>query len=198
MKKMKRYEGGGDIEEAVNQSEESQSIANEAKGDAMLKAMRDEAAKPKVKTVPKIAAPAATPTPDISVPKSRAATTLAPAPAVAKKDTYRDFSGNVKTRKTDADRSAEMAARRENVMSGIRSFGSSIGDMLSKAKQNYESTRPVSKQTQKDRERAAAMGNFAKGGKVSSASSRADGIAQRGKTKGTMIMCGGGYTKGKK
>jgi len=29
------------------------------------------------------------------------------------------------------------------------------------------------------------------GGKVS-ASSRADGIAQRGKTKGTMVMCGGG------
>jgi hypothetical protein len=38
---------------------------------------------------------------------------------------------------------------------------------------------------------------MAKGGKVS-ASSRADGIAQRGKTKGTMIMCGGGYAKGKK
>ena len=37
-----------------------------------------------------------------------------------------------------------------------------------------------------------------KGGKVSSASKRADGIAQRGKTKGTMVMCGGGYMKGKK
>jgi len=33
---------------------------------------------------------------------------------------------------------------------------------------------------------------MAKGG---SASSRADGIAQRGKTKGTMVMCGGGMTK---
>lgn len=32
----------------------------------------------------------------------------------------------------------------------------------------------------------------------SSASSRGDGIAQRGKTKGTMIACGGGYMKGKK
>ena len=38
----------------------------------------------------------------------------------------------------------------------------------------------------------------AKGGKISSASSRADGIAQRGKTRGTMVMCGGGYMKGKK
>jgi hypothetical protein len=33
---------------------------------------------------------------------------------------------------------------------------------------------------------------YAKGG---SASSRADGIAQRGKTKGTIIMCGGGMYK---
>jgi len=30
------------------------------------------------------------------------------------------------------------------------------------------------------------------------ASSRGDGIAQRGKTKGTMVMCGGGYAKGKR
>lgn len=39
---------------------------------------------------------------------------------------------------------------------------------------------------------------FAKGGHVSSASSRADGIAQRGKTRGTIVACGGGYMKGKK
>jgi len=31
-----------------------------------------------------------------------------------------------------------------------------------------------------------------------SASSRADGCAQRGKTRGTIIMCGGGMAKGKK
>jgi len=38
-----------------------------------------------------------------------------------------------------------------------------------------------------------AMGDtYAKGG---SASSRADGCAQRGKTKGTIIMCGGGMYK---
>ena len=36
----------------------------------------------------------------------------------------------------------------------------------------------------------------AKGGKISSASARADGIATKGKTRGTMIaMCGGGKTK---
>ena len=37
--------------------------------------------------------------------------------------------------------------------------------------------------------------DFAKGG---SASSRADGIAARGKTRGTMVMCGGGMAKGKR
>lgn len=35
---------------------------------------------------------------------------------------------------------------------------------------------------------------LAKGG---SASSRADGIAQRGKTRGTIVMCGGGMSKRK-
>jgi hypothetical protein len=39
---------------------------------------------------------------------------------------------------------------------------------------------------------------FAKGGSVSSASKRADGIAQRGKTRGMIVACGGGYMKGKK
>lgn len=38
---------------------------------------------------------------------------------------------------------------------------------------------------------ASAPKKMAKGG---SASSRADGIAQRGKTRGTFIMCGGGMT----
>jgi hypothetical protein len=43
----------------------------------------------------------------------------------------------------------------------------------------------------------ATSETFKRGGKVSSASSRGDGIAQRGKTKGTMVMCGGGMTKRK-
>lgn len=39
---------------------------------------------------------------------------------------------------------------------------------------------------------------YAKGGSVGSASKRADGIATKGKTRGTMVtMCGGGMTKRK-
>ena len=37
---------------------------------------------------------------------------------------------------------------------------------------------------------------YKKGGLT--ASRRGDGIAQRGKTRGTIVMCGGGYMKGKK
>lgn len=44
----------------------------------------------------------------------------------------------------------------------------------------------------------ATSETFKRGGKVGSASKRADGIAQRGKTRGTIVMCGGGYMKGKK
>jgi hypothetical protein len=117
--------------------------------------------------------------------------------ASSSKETYRDLSGNVKTKMSQADRDAEMAARRESVMSGIKSLGSSIGDMASKARQNYESTRPVSRQVQRERDQAMARGNLKGGGKVtkmakggvtrSSASSRGDGIATKGHTKGRYL-----------
>ena len=42
---------------------------------------------------------------------------------------------------------------------------------------------------------ASGPKKMAKGG---SASSRADGIAERGKTRGTIVMCGGGMARGKK
>jgi hypothetical protein len=44
--------------------------------------------------------------------------------------------------------------------------------------------------------RGGAVKKMASGGMT--ASKRADGIAQRGKTRGTMVMCGGGMSYGKK
>ena len=38
---------------------------------------------------------------------------------------------------------------------------------------------------------------YSKGGSTGSASRRADGIASKGKTRGTMVMCGGGMAKRK-
>jgi hypothetical protein len=49
---------------------------------------------------------------------------------------------------------------------------------------------------QKSAEKVNPMGDTYKAG--GTASSRADGIAQRGKTRGTIVMCGGGYMKAKK
>ena len=202
MKKVKRYNEEGYVTsddsnsgmkeaydegalERANSSAESQAIANEAKGEAMLKSMRDKAtiAKPKASApTAKSSAPAAkSSTPTV---KEETKTEVVTKPTTStKKETYVDMSGKVQTKKSAADRDAEMAARRESAMSGLRSIGSSIGDMFSKAKQNYESTRPVSRQVQRERDQAAARGNLAKGG---TASSRADGIATKGKTRGRM------------
>jgi len=46
--------------------------------------------------------------------------------------------------------------------------------------------------------RGGKVKKMASGGSVSSASSRADGIAQRGKTNCKIVMCGGGMARGRK
>ena len=70
---------------------------------------------------------------------------------------------------------------RESEMSGRLNFGATRG-------RDYDSG-----------DRTPRMSDdYKKGGKVGSASKRADGIAQKGKTRGTIVMCGGGYMKGKK
>jgi len=201
MKKVKRYNEEGYVTsddsnagmreaydegalERANFSDSSQAIANEAKGDTMLKAMRDTSTAPKTAR-PRASSPAAStkPSAPATKPTAPAAKEESKPTTTAKKETYVDMSGKVQTKKSAADRDAEMAARRESLMSGIKNVGSSIGNMFSKARQNYESTRPVSRQVQKERDQAASRGNLAKGG---TASSRADGIAQKGKTKGRM------------
>ena len=49
-----------------------------------------------------------------------------------------------------------------------------------------------------ERSRTTPMKGMAAGGKVGSASKRADGIASKGKTRGTIVaMCGGGMSKRK-
>lgn len=72
-------------------------------------------------------------------------------------------------------------------------------DMYVTPKERYD----MEKQREEDRMMRASESEYnklmpkkmAKGG---TASKRADGIAQRGKTRGTIVMCGGGYMKGGK
>jgi hypothetical protein len=138
MKKMKRYDIGGETDalEAANASEASQDIANEAKGEGMLKGMRDEAAKPKMMR-PKVMAK--------TTPKSTPVSETKPA---AKPDV------------TKMSLSERAAASRESARSGS----------------GPTDTRSVS-------QRLRAAFGMANGG---SASSRADGIATKGKTRGKM------------
>ena len=57
----------------------------------------------------------------------------------------------------------------------------------------------VKKQSKKDMpEQLGSAIRVEKKAKGGTASARADGIAQRGKTRGTLVACGGGYMKGKK
>lgn len=56
-----------------------------------------------------------------------------------------------------------------------------------------DDAREMKIQEQTDKAADMASKNMAKGGMT--ASKRADGIAQRGKTKGTIVMCGGGMYK---
>jgi hypothetical protein len=53
----------------------------------------------------------------------------------------------------------------------------------------------VKKQSKKDMPEQLGSGIVVKKAKGGTASSRADGIAQRGKTRGTIVMCGGGMYK---
>jgi len=137
-RKMKRYDEGGETDalEAANSSTESQDIANESKGEGMLKSMRDTAAKPKPKAMAKVT-PKAAPAPEAATP----------APAT-------------KPDVTKMSLSERMKASRESARSGSGPTDTrSVGQRL-----------------------RSAFG-MAKGG---SASSRADGIATKGKTRGKM------------
>ena len=161
MKKVKRYNEEGYVTsddsnsgmkeaydegalERANSSAESQAIANEAKGEGMLKSMRDAATKPKPK--PKATSSATKSTPSKSVSSGAM-----------------DTAGFEKSSAPDVTKmslSERMKASRESARSGS----------------GKTDTRSVS-------ERLRSAFGMAKGG---TASSRADGIAQKGKTKGRM------------
>jgi hypothetical protein len=188
MKKTKRYEEGGDIDalEAANQSDESQAIANESKGEAMLKAMRDEAAKPKAKPMAKPAMPKAEysnegrsrPAPAPKNPNYSNEGRSMPAPTAKPSGVGR---ASVPMQTSPADRNPitneSLKTAQEKWAKGDQNTPSALSRLFS-GKGDYSGSQ---------RNRAYKKPEtFSKGGSVS-ASRRADGIAQRGKTKGRMI-----------
>lgn len=198
-RKARRFEEGGstgetDALEAANNSAESQAIADQMRGEEILKRMRDQETdeKPMPKAAPavknvgranlspeafdqmkKTASNSSSRNPNFSnegrtrpAPakpsnldysnegRSRPAPKIEPA---AKKETYRDFSGKTREKSSGSDRP---------------DFGSAIGRGISDF---FGSIR--------ERGRKSNPDAYAKGGSVT-ASKRADGIAQRGKTRG--------------
>jgi len=178
MKKIKRYEDGGDIDalEAANKSEESQSIADEAKGEAMLKGMRDKASKPKAK--------AAMPAPEFKAMPSKPKSTQygASVPSLGASGTYGGGLGRRSNPEYPEDASKAMADMKQKSSPDVTKMS-----LAERMKESREKSRSGSGKTdtRSVNERFRSALGFAKGGSVS-ASSRADGIAQRGKTRGKM------------
>jgi len=142
-RKMRKFEDGGDVDamEAANASAEAQALMDEAKGEEILKRMRDAEAAPK-------RAPRPTPKPMAKeMPESLKSTPKA----------------------TTVEKTVVKTAP-------------------SRANENYSNEgrgRPTAKEMPSaKRGRKSNPEAYAKGGSVGSASKRADGIAQRGKTKG--------------
>ena len=178
MKKMKRYEDGGEIDalEAANKSEESQSIADEAKGEAMLKGMRDKAAKPKAK--------AAMPAPEFKAMPSKSKSTQygASVPSMGASGTYGGGLGRRSNPEYPEDASKAMADMKKKSSPDVTKM--SLAERMKESREKSRSgSGPTDTRSVNERFRSAL--GFAKGGSVS-ASTRADGIAQRGKTRGKM------------
>ena len=105
-------------------------------------------------------------------------------------------------RKGEAETSAKYVPRDDYVRSGRKSFDTETEnvppDMSAyKPRRTPGALTDVDKPGTRTRyeNEGATSESFKKGGKVGSASKRADGIAQRGKTRGTIVMCGGGMYK---
>lgn len=121
------------------------------------------------------AEPKATPKADTKASSSYASDVGSESKPAAKKETYRDLSGNVRTKGPDTS-AEERAANRAKAVETAKSAASSVGDYVSSLGKREEKHGTYKKD--------GKIVRYAKGGSVSSASRRADGIATKGKTRG--------------
>jgi hypothetical protein len=180
--KVKRYANEGYVyeddtpEEVANRSETSQAIANETKGDTMLKAMRDESVKPKMVTKEELAKSGLSLRDYMNKQqglsrRGESAPVTAPAKEEKKPDSS-NMSFKDKITKEAAD--------------AIKSSGKKYPDMsvLQAPAKRAGMTAMGRKDSGFDLNSDAS---YKKGGSVSSASRRADGIASKGHTKGKYL-----------
>jgi hypothetical protein len=184
MKKTKRYDGtDGSVVDGKDYGGSSGTGEYgpediESKGEGMLKAMRDEASKPKPKAKP------AMPKLEMNTPSSkpRSTQTGASVPTIGASGTYGGGLGRRSHPEYPEDASRAMADMKKTSTPDVTKMS-----LAERMKESREKSRSGSGKTdtRSVNERFRSALGFAKGGSVS-ASSRADGIAQRGKTRGKM------------
>lgn len=179
MKRTKRYEDGGEVDslEAANQSKESQEIA----GEAILKGMRDaEIEKP---STFKDAFAAARKSGDktFEFGGKKYTTEMASSKPAKVTDTGDEVSRLAGIRPKPAPRQQETMQDRADRYVAKRA-AQRAEEAASKPSERYSG--PTSRPRASDQTFMGSL-KFSKGG--STASKRADGIAQRGKTKGRMV-----------
>lgn len=134
--------------------------------------------KEEVKTSDKpAAAKSAAPAKDTSNYSNEGRGSSAPAKSSVMPDTYRDLSGKVKVKEQVKPRS-EYEPGPQNIKRNLLNAPSDISDLISSP---FRAIREAGNRGNPD-----APKKMASGGNVSSASKRADGIAQKGKTRGKM------------
>ena len=186
MKKVKRYFAGDDVEEQANSSSESQDIA------------KSMGAGPKNEETPKAA----------SKPRTVSKKELE-ASGLSLRDYLNKERGLTRRKEKDPtagearDKAAQAAADAIDPGSDPRYMGKKpTGSIMDKSPEERDAMVKLGLQRQEGERavkafKAKQAAGMKSGGSVSSASKRGDGIAQRGKTRGTMVMCGGGMAKRK-
>jgi len=111
---------------------------------------------------------------------------------------------NRPARPPETDTGAKLRDYKANAKAAQDVRSKQISDRENMSFRNKQGMNPISSMMKDQNDSGTGQGSmYKRGGSVKmasggSASSRADGIAQRGKTKGTMVMCGGGMSKGKR
>jgi len=155
MKKMKRYEDGGDVDYDKDSDSESQKVYR-----SDMSEMSDEERAPRRSSSP--------------APK-KAAPKAVSKPAASSRKASEDYVSAARNKYTEA-RGYDEASKNKNLSSEDRR---AMLGRYAQAMKDYDTLGRASKY--------AEGKGMKKGGSVGSASRRADGIAQRGKTKGKLV-----------
>jgi len=189
--KVKRYANEGYVyeddtpEEVANRSENAQSIMSEAKGDTMLKAMRDEAAKSKMVTKEELAKSGLSLRDYMN--KQQGLSRRGESTSKSAPDTG-DEAARLAARMPKPQLKYQSLQDRENEAEAKRRAEGRTFYGTNKMKMSErEERKPLPLKSTKSETGYTGMGSlkFAKGG--SAASKRADGIAMRGHTKGKYL-----------